>query len=81
MREAVLLSHQWSGTTTSNYRCGLGIALRLERSRTKCGGGTAEMSNTVTEATGSDGTGLAEPRARFAAQLAAAVIRRIEVPS
>jgi hypothetical protein len=39
------------------------------------------MSNTVTEATGSDGTGLAEPRARFAAQLAAAVIRRIEVPS
>jgi hypothetical protein len=39
------------------------------------------MSDTVTPAAGSRGSGLAEPRSRFAAQLAAAVVRRIEVPS
>jgi hypothetical protein len=39
------------------------------------------MSDTATQGTGGGGTGLAEPRARFAAQLAAAVMRRIEVPS
>jgi hypothetical protein len=38
------------------------------------------MSDTLTPEAGG-GTGLAEPGARFAAQLAAAVIRRIEVPS
>jgi hypothetical protein len=39
------------------------------------------MSDTLTPLTGSGGSALAEPRSRFASQLAAAVVRRIEVPS